>query len=85
MRNINAARANATRAKARAKANPGASSEKATTARKRRADLRSVEAKRLRRQGASVAQIVRTLGVSHTTVYNLLDRQYDSPTQQRLV
>ena len=76
---------NAVRAKTRAKSNPRASSEKAAIARKRRADLRSVEAKRLRRQGASVAQIVRTLGVSHTTVYNLLDRRYDSPTQQRLV
>ena len=84
MRNINAARANATRAKTRAKANPGASSEKATTARKRRADLRSVEAKWMRRYGSSIPQIMQSQGVSRTTVHKLLGRRYDSPTQQLL-
>ena len=79
MRNINAARA-----RARAKANPKASSEKAAIARKRKADRRSVDAKRMHGGGDSVAQIMRSLGVSRTTVYNLLGRQYDSPTQQLL-
>ena len=79
MRNINAARA-----RARAKANPKASSEKAAIARKQKADRRSVDAKRMHSGGDSVAQIMRSLGVSRTTVYNLLGRQYDSPTQQLL-
>ena len=65
---------NATRAKARAKANPKASSEKATIIRKRKADRRSVEAKRMRREGMSIQQIMQALDVSRTTVYSLLGR-----------
>ena len=80
MRNSNAARA-----KARAKANPTASSEKGAIARKRRADRRSLEAGRMHREGATVADIARSLGVCRTTVYNLLDRRYDSPTQLPLL
>ena len=80
MRNLNA-----TRAKARAKADPKASSEKAAIARKLRADQRSVDARLMRRQGASVSQIMRSLGVKRTTVYDLLNRQYDSPMPQKLV
>ena len=76
---------NAARARARAKVNPRASSEKAAIARKRRADLRSLEAKRMRRQGASVSDIMRTLGVSRRTANNLLKREYDSPMPQALL
>ena len=76
---------NAVRAKARAKADPEASSQKATSARKLRADQRSVDARLMRRKGASVSQIMRSLGVSRTTVYNLLKRQYDSPMPQKLL
>ena len=36
----------------------------------------------MRRQGASVDEIKRVLGVSRRTVYNLLAREYDSPTHQ---
>ena len=74
---------NATRVKARAKANPRASSEKAAIARKRKADQRSVEARLMRRKGASVSQIMRSLGVSRTTVYDLLKR--DSPMPEKLL
>lgn len=73
---------NSTRAKARAKASPSASSEKAAIARKHQADRRSSEAKRMRREGWSVTQIMRAQGVSRTTVYNLLGRQYDPPMRQ---
>ena len=76
---------NAVRAKARAKADPEASSQKAASARKLRADQRSVDARLMRRKGASVSQIMRSLGVSRTTVYNLLKRQYDSPMPQKLL
>ena len=79
MRNTNAARA-----KARAKANPKASSQKAAIARKRRADQRSVEAKLMRRKGASISQIMASLGVSRRTVHELLQREYDSPMPQLL-
>ena len=75
---------NAVRARARAKANPKASSKKATTARKRKADLRSVEAKRMRRHGSSISQIMQSMDLSRTTVHKLLGRDYDSPTQQLL-
>ena len=80
MRNTNAARA-----KARAKTNPRASSQKAAIARKRRADHRSVEAKLMRRKGASVPQIMGSLNVSRSTVYELLKRDYDSPMPQKLL
>ena len=80
MRNTNAARA-----KARAKADPKASSEKATIARKRRADRRSVDARLMRRKGDSIPQIMRSLGVSRRTVHNLLKRQYDSPMPEKLL
>ena len=80
MRNLNA-----TRARAQAKADPEASSQKATIARKRRADQRSVEARLMRRKGASVSQIMRALNVSRRTVYNLLKRKYDSPMPQKLL
>ena len=76
--------ANAVRAKARAKANPRASYEKATIARKRQADQRSVEAKRMRRNGSSISEIMRALNGTRRTVYDLLGRWYDSPTQQKL-
>ena len=77
--------ANAVRAKTRAKSNPRASSEKAAIAHKRGADQRSVEAKWMRRNGSSISEIMRALNVTRRTVYNLLGRRYDSPTQQRLV
>ena len=76
---------NAARAKARAKANPKASSEKAAIARKQRADQRSLEARRMHREGATVADLMRHFGVSRATVYNMLNRQYDSPTQLQLL
>lgn len=73
---------NAARAKARAKADPKASSEKAARSRRRKADRRSEDAKTMRRQGASVDEIKRVLGVSRRTVYNLLAREYESPDHQ---
>ena len=77
MRNPNAARA-----KARAKADPKASSEKAARYRQRKTDRRSEDAKTMRRQGASADEIKRVLGVSRRTVSDLLKREYDSPTHQ---
>ena len=78
-------RNNAARAKARAKANPQASSEKSASARKQRADWRSLEAKRMQREGATVADIAQSLGVCPATVYNLLARRYESPIQPPLI
>ncbi len=77
--------ANAVRAKTRAKSNPRASAAKAAIAHKRGADQRSVEAKWMRRNGSSISEIMRALNVTRRTVYNLLGRRYDSPTQQKLV
>ena len=76
---------NATRAKARAKANPRASSQKAVAVRKRRADQRSVEARLMRRKGASISEIMASLGVSRRTVYDLLQRDCDSRMPQMLL
>ena len=76
---------NAARAKARAKASPKASSEKAAIARKKRADRRSLEAKIMRGRGASVDDIMRYFDVSCATVYNMLNRRYDSPMQPSML
>ena len=80
MRNNNAARA-----RTRAKANPKASSQKAAAARKRRADQRSAKAKLMRRKGASISQIMTSLGVSRRTVYELLKREDDALMPQMLL
>ena len=77
--------AKAVRAKARAKADPKASSEKAAIARKRRADQRSVDARLMRRNGSSIPEIMRALNATRRTVYNLLKRRYDSPMPQKLL
>ena len=79
MRNVNA-----TRAKARAKADPKASSEKAAIAWKRQADRRSTEARNLHQEGMTVIQISRALAVSRTTVYNLLKRECQPPVRPTL-
>ena len=76
---------NASRAKKRAKVDPKASSEKAATARMRRADLRAVDALAMRRQGKSVDEIMRALDVSRSTVYNLLNRTNKSHPQQAIL
>ena len=76
---------NAARAKARAKASPKASSEKAAIARKKRADQRSVDAQKMHRNGASVDDIMRCFDVSRATVYNMLNRQNDTPMQPSML
>ena len=73
---------NAARAKARAKADPKASSEKAARSRRRKADRRSEDAKAMRRQGDSIEEIMLQLDASRRTVYNLLGREPELPEHQ---
>ena len=70
--------ANKARAKRRAKVDPKGSSQKAAIARKREADRRSAEAKMMRASGHTIAQIMRSLDASNTTVYDLLRRPDNS-------
>ena len=79
----NATKSQAIRARAnrRAKADPKASSQKAATVRKQRADWRSAEARRMKAAGYTVPQIMEYLGASRTTVYDLLRRPYEAPQQ----
>ena len=70
--------ANKARAKRRAKVDPRGSSQKAAIARKREADRRSAEAKMMRSSGHTIAQIMRSLDASRSTVYDLLHRPDNS-------
>ena len=71
--------ANTARAKRRAKADPEASSQRAAIGRKRKADQHAAEARRMRANGYTVLQIMQSLDVGSTTVYDLLRRPYDAP------